>query len=92
MRTILAVSVITAGIGLAGASGALAFPANGVIGDAAAATDQLTPVQWGPGHWRWGSRGSHWRWGSRGTFGMAGHWRFGSRGGGHWRWGSRGWR
>lgn len=88
MRTILAVSLITAGIGLAGASGASALPANGVIGDAATATDHITPVQWGPG-WRWGGRGGHWRWGSRGAFGMGGHWRFGSRGG-HWRWGSRG--
>jgi hypothetical protein len=76
MRTILLVSLTVAGMGLAGTTGVSALPANGaVIGDAATATDHVTPVQWG-GHWRWGSRGEHWRWGSRG---------------GHWRWGSRGW-
>jgi hypothetical protein len=88
MRTILVVSLVTAGIGLAGTSGSMAAPANGVvIGDLANSTDHVTPVQWG--HWRWGSGGGHWRWGSGG-----GHWRWGSRGfgGGHWRWGSRGFR
>jgi len=105
MRTILVVSLVAAGMGLAGTSGVSALPANGaVIGDAATAADHFTPVQWG-GHWRWGSRGErgeHWRWGSRGGFGFGrfdggfrrfdggGHWRWGSRGG-HWRWGSRGW-
>lgn len=95
MRRILTVSMVAAGIGLAGASGASAMPANGsVIGDAATAAGQVTPVQWGyGGHWRWGSRGEHWRWGSRGFGGPfafgGGHWRWGSRGG-HWRWGSRG--
>jgi hypothetical protein len=101
MRTILLVGLVAAGMGLAGISGASALPANGaaVIGDAATATDQVTPVMWG--HWRWGSSGGHWRWGSHGghwrwgSFGHAfgrfdGHWRWGSRGG-HWRWGSRGW-
>jgi hypothetical protein len=88
MRRILIIGLATAGIGLAGASGASAAPVNGtVIGDLATTTDHVTPVQWG-GHWRWGSRGGHWRWGS---FGGGGHWRFGSRGG-HWRWGSRGFR
>jgi hypothetical protein len=95
MRTILVVSLVAAGVGLAGTTGVSALPANGaVIGDAATAADHVTPVQWG-GHWRWGSRGEHWRWGSRGGFGFRrfdgdGHWRWGSRGG-HWRWGSRGW-
>ncbi len=92
MRTILVASLVAAGIGLAGTSGASAAPVNAaVIDELATATGQVTPVQhwrWGSygGHWRWGSRGGHWRWGSRG-----GHWRWGSRGG-HWRWGSRGWR
>jgi hypothetical protein len=90
MRTILLASLVTAGIGLAGTFGASALPANGTaIGNAATTTDYATPIQWGRGHWRWGSRGGHWRWGSRGAFGAAGHWRWGSRGG-HWRWGSRG--
>jgi hypothetical protein len=105
MRTILVVSLVAAGMGLAGTTGVSALPANGAaIGDAATAADHVTPVQWG-GHWRWGSRGErgeHWRWGSRGGFGFGrfdggfrrfdggGHWRWGSRGG-HWRWGSRGW-
>ena len=92
MRTIMLVGLVAAGIGLAGISGASALPANGaaIIGDAATATDHVTPVQWG--HWRWGSRGGHWRWGSFGhAYGrFDGHWRWGSRGG-HWRWGSRGW-
>src|SRR5215469_15415932 len=83
MRTILLVSLVATGVGFAGASGASAMPVNGsVIGDAAAATDHVTQVQWG--HWRWGSRGGHFRFGSRG-----GHFRFGSRGG-HFRFGSRG--
>ncbi len=85
MRTILVASLVAAGIGLAGTSGASAAPVNAaVIGELATPSDHVTPVQWG--HWRWGSRGGHWRWGSFG-----GHWRWGSRGG-HWRWGSRGWR
>ena len=66
MRTILLASLVAAGIGLAGTSGASALPANGAaIGDAATTANHVTPVQWGWGHWRWGSRGGHWRWGSR---------------------------
>jgi hypothetical protein len=93
MRTILVVSLVAAGMGLAGTSGVSALPANGaVIGDAATAADHFTPVQWG-GHWRWGSRGGfgfgRFDGGFR-RFDGGGHWRWGSRGG-HWRWGSRGW-
>jgi hypothetical protein len=83
MRTILIVGLTATGVGLAATSGATAAPVNGaVIGDLAAPTEYVTPVQ----HWRWGSYGGHYRWGSRG-----GHYRWGSYGG-HYRWGSRGWR
>jgi ABC-type glycerol-3-phosphate transport system substrate-binding protein len=83
MRKILIIGLAAAGIGLAGASGAAAAPANGVvIRDLATTTDPVTTVQ----HWRWGSYGGHYRWGSYG-----GHYRWRSYGG-HYRWGSRGWR
>ncbi len=92
MRTILIIGLTTAGIGLAGTSGASAAPVNGaVINDLATATDHVTPVQWRHyrwrsygGHYRWRSYGGHYRWRSYG-----GHYRWGSYG--HWRWGSRGW-
>jgi hypothetical protein len=64
MRTILLATLLAAGIGFLGASGASAAPANGVsIRDAVQLAD-VTQVGWhGPrrSHWRWGSRRWH-RW------------------------------
>lgn len=79
MRKIIVAGLTAAVLGLGASTGASAAPVNGtVIGDQAAATDNVNQVQW---HWRWGS---HWRWRSSG-----GHWRWGSRGY-HWRWRSLG--
>jgi hypothetical protein len=96
MRTISLATLVAAGMGLAGTSGASALSVNGAaIGDIATATDHVTQVQWGHGRWgsfggghgRWGSfGGGHGRWGSFG----GGHGRWGSFGGGHERWGSFG--
>jgi hypothetical protein len=60
MRTILLATLVAAGIGLLGASGASAAPVSGTsIRDAMQISDQVTQVGW---H---GPRRSHWRWGSR---------------------------
>jgi len=71
MRAILLAGAAALGIGLLGASGASAAPANGIAIDRSAAVVDQSVQQVGfhgrwRSHWRWGSRGGHWRWGSRG--------------------------
>jgi hypothetical protein len=62
MRSILLITLLAAGIGLAGAPGAVAAPVNGaVIKDTSIAVDTATQVGW----WYHNRRRSHWRHGSR---------------------------
>jgi hypothetical protein len=64
MRMILLATLIAAGIGVLGASGASAAPANGIsIRDALQITDvtQVGWHGWRRSHWRWGSRRRWWR-------------------------------
>jgi hypothetical protein len=61
MRKVLVAALIAAGVGIIGATGASAAPANGaVIRDGANLNEQLTQQVGWHGRWR-----SHWRWGSR---------------------------
>jgi hypothetical protein len=50
MRSVLIATVVAAGIGLVGTSGAFAAPANGLVIDEAATTNQLTQQMY---HRRW---------------------------------------
>jgi hypothetical protein len=75
MKALVLAAATAIGIGLFGASGVSAAPANGIVIDkSVAALDQVAPqeVGWRWRHRHWGWRHHHWRWGSR-------HWRWGSR-------------
>ena len=79
MKSIIMAVIVAAGIGLMGATGASAAPANGAVIDQAAAQGNMVQhVQ----HWRWRSRGwAHSRGRSRGV--VIGHYRWRSLGWGH---------